>query len=197
MEITKENVLEIYENARKAGEKNTLNLLEALFGKETFKPRNIMERVKTFEDACDELGENHPFVVQYNDIFDSFLDGAAESNSCDIVAYLKLRIICAALNEGWTPKFTDDELRYYPWFWFYNQKEIDSLEMADRKIMRAEDYETEYAGFAFAHSLTVPSRTYAYSGSRLCLKTGELATYCGTQFTELWADICLIRKCGR
>ena len=43
----RENVLNAY---RKASEEQKA-LLESMFGKEMFQPKNIMERVKTFEDA--------------------------------------------------------------------------------------------------------------------------------------------------
>ena len=44
----------------------------------------------------------------------------------------------------------------------------------------------DYAGFAYAFSRSVPSYTIADFGSRLCLKSDELATYCGKQFIEDW-----------
>lgn len=30
--------------------------------------RPVTERIKTFEDACNELGENHPMVSAYNSL---------------------------------------------------------------------------------------------------------------------------------
>lgn len=191
MDIKKENVLAAYETARKAGADSTMKVLEQLFGEETFKPKDITERVKTFEDACQELGEEHPFVVAYRVIED------IDECSGDIEAYLKLRIICAALNEGWEPQFTEDEWRYYPWFWLYTQAEIDCMDKEkrqDRRMMSTGDYQTDYAGFAFASSIYSPSYTIAYFGSRLCLKSDTLAVYCGKQFIDLWADFYLIRK---
>ena len=65
-------------------------------------PKNIMERVKTFEDACDVLG------VEV--VFD-------ESDSKFIMAAKKLEIIYKALNEGWEPNWSNsNEYKYYPWF---------------------------------------------------------------------------------
>lgn len=189
MDIKKENVLAAYETARKAGADSTMKVLEQLFGEETFKPKDIMERVKTFEDACKELGEEHPFVKEW-----SYWQGCC---SVDLAAYLKIRIIVTALNEGWEPQFTEDEWRYYPWFWLYTQAEIDSMdeeERQDRRMMSTGDYQTDYAGFASAYSLYSPSNTTAYFGSRLCLKSDTLAVYCGKQFIDLWADFYLIRK---
>ena len=120
-----------------------------------------------------------------------------ETFGVDMVAYLKLRIICAAINEGWEPKFTEDEWRYYPWFYLYTQQELDDMdddEKQERHMIDTGDYETEYCGFGYAGSGSVPSATSANIGSRLCLKNSELATYCGKQFISIWADFNLVRR---
>lgn len=188
MEVKKENVLAAYETAREAGADSTMKVLEALFGKETFKPKDITERVKSFEDACRELGKSHPLVCQYN---------AIDDVDTNLNAYLKLRIICAALNEGWEPKFTEDEVRWYPWFWLYTTQEIEDMdeqEKQERHLISTGDYETGYAGFASAYSNYAPSTARANFGSRLCLKSEALAVYCGKQFIDLWADFNLVRR---
>jgi len=41
-------------------------------------------------------------------------------------------------------------------------------------------------GFAYMYSYSTPSHTDACIGSRLCLKSEELADYCGRQFIEIW-----------
>lgn len=161
------------------------------------KEQDITERVKTFEDACRELGDEHPFVIQYREIYDNFLDGAAPNNSCDIVAYLKLRIICAALNEGWEPQFTEDEWRWYPWFFLWTSAELDEKNeewKQDKHLISTGDFHTEYAGFASARSIDAPSCACAHFGPRLCLKSEALADYCGRQFIKIWADFNLIRR---
>lgn len=146
------------------------------------KPKDIMERIKTFEDALNELGRNHPLVCQYNNIDDV---------DSDLSAYLKLRIIVTALNEGWTPKFTEDEYRYYPWFFLYTKDEYEKL--SDKEKSRAVLFggsalSGSFAGFVYAASGLVPSAPTAHVGSRLCLKSDTLAVYCGEQFKELWFD---------
>ena len=90
---------------------------------------SIMDRIKTFEDAVKELGEKHPAVCEYNAIVSA---GLETSMSPDILAYFKLRIITAALNEGWEPQFTVGEYRYWPWFWLYTQEEVDAMTEAER-----------------------------------------------------------------
>ena len=193
MEIKKENVLAAYETARETGADSTMKVLEALFGEDTFKPKDVTERIKTFEDACRELGMEHPFVAAYN----AWIMNEEFDDQLDILAYLKLRIICAALNDGWEPKFTEDEVRWFPWFWLYTAQEIEDMdeqEKQERHLISTGDYETGYAGFAFAGSGYSPSSTSTYFGSRLCLKNEALAVYCGKQFIDLWADFNLVRR---
>lgn len=67
----------------------------------------IMERVKTFEDACEVSG------------IDKLQIGIVglDDDSKSIEAYAKLTIIAKALNQGWKPNWNDsNELKYYPWF---------------------------------------------------------------------------------
>ncbi|QJE30743.1 hypothetical protein HHO38_21795 [Parabacteroides distasonis] len=171
------------------------NEMHKVFGEETFKPKDIMERVKTFEDACRELGEDHPFVRSYNGYANNIHEN--NKNDTDILAYLKLRIICAALNEGWEPQFTEDEWRYYPWFTLWTEDELSEKSdewKTDRHLISTGEYQTDYAGLVCANSYYAPSNTIADLGSRLCLKSDTLAVYCGKQFINIWADFCLIRK---
>ena len=164
------------------------NEMHKVFGEDTFKPKDIMERVKTFEDACHELGIEP----------DKWLQDKAELGfEPDVIAYMKLRIICKALNEGWEPQFTEDEWRYYPWFTLWTEDELSEKSdewKTDRHLISTGEYQTDYAGLVFAYSHDAPSNTYAPIGSRLCLKSDTLAVYCGKQFINIWADFCLIRK---
>ena len=107
-----------------------------------------------------------------------------------MLAYLKLRIIAAALNEGWEPQFTEDEWRYYPWFYLYTQKEIDEMDEEEKSRVMYRSYSYAYAsdGVAYAYSISDSTGTYAGVGSRLSFKTRELAEYAGRQFIEIWVD---------
>lgn len=148
--------------------------------------RSVTERVKTFEDAVAELGEDNNLVI----MFKHFEAEGFAAGSEDLIAYLKLRIITAALNEGWTPQFTDDECRYYPWFELYSEKGWNDL---------PEDTKRECvvllcgsASFVGARSACSPSVTGVCLGSRLCFKSKELALYAGKQFASLWMDLCFL-----
>jgi len=159
-----------------------------------FKPADVRESVKTFEDACEELGEDNELVLQYNQI-ERYLAVCAEN--ADIHAYLKLRIIVAALNEGWQPKFTENEKRWYPWFYLYSQEEIDNMAEDEKKQLwrfGGSSSNGSYCGLASAFSSYAWSRSCALFSARLALKTEELAKYCGRQFIDIWADYILIRR---
>ena len=181
--ILKENVLNAYQQATEEQKA----LLENMFGKDMFKPKNIMERVKTFDDACNELGEEHSYVQEYRGVANINFDFTQ-----DIIAYIKLRIICAALNEGWKPTFSDGECRYYPWFYIYNQNEYEKLNKDEKKKCRVvgrQSYDAYALGFVVFSSVNIStSYSYSYHGSQIIFKTRELAEYCEKQFIDIWSD---------
>lgn len=151
------------------------------------KPQNITERIKTFEDACGELGNEHPFVKSYEKYVNT-----ASGEEDDVVAYLKLRIICAALNEGWKPTFDKDEWRYYPWFYLYTQKEYEELDEDEKEecrvVGRSNGNASAGGGLVYASAFYASSTSSTNCGSRLAFKTRELGEYCGKQFIDIWAD---------
>ena len=175
MEIDIKNIKAAYETATES-EKTLLATLfpDLSLGQTEEKP--VMERIKTFEDAVHALGESHPFVVEWR------MD---DNLSPDLEAYLKLRIICAALNEGWKPKFNRDENRYFPWFRLYTKEEYEELDEDEKKESRVVNQ------VSFASSYYDSAYVFPNLGSRLALKTKELAEYCGKQFIDIWADYLL------
>lgn len=197
MEIKIENAKAALKTADESVKKVLLDLLPELKETEaqTVENRPITERVKTFEGACRELGEDHPFVLAYQNT--NLRDPEVAEDNRDILAYMKLRIIAAALNEGWKPQFTKDEWRWYPWSTLWTEEELSEKSdewKADRHLISTGDYSGDWAGFASARSSNAPSRSHTHFGSRLCFKSEALATYCGKQFISLWADFNLIRK---
>ena len=154
--------------------------------------RPVTERIKTFTDACNALGDEHPLVKEYLRVADGniILD--------DLYAYLKLRIIVAALNEGWEPKFTEDEHRYFPWFYCYTKEEYDKLddEEKGRCVLRSGVSANSYCGFVYCFANGDASFSSTNFGSRLAFRTRELAAYAGRQFTEEWADFMFKPRTG-
>lgn len=126
-------------------------------------PKDIRDRIKTLQDACDELGDEHPFVTQYRLTAGAF---KGDPMTDDLIAYLKLRIITAALNEGWESTFEKDESRWYPWF------------------------TNGYDGLACTYAGNAGSFSVSGGGVRLAFKSEELAEYAGKQFLDIYKDFC-------
>ena len=114
-------------------------------------PKDITERIKTLYDAQCELAqwaergdcEAKQLIEEYNSV-------QTEGTSDDIVAYLQLRIITAALNEGWKPQFKEDEVRWFPFLVLWSKDEIDNMsdEEKDNRQLLQWDY-SAYGGRIF------------------------------------------------
>ena len=148
--------------------------------------RPITERIKTFEDARDELGDEHPLVKEYWGVININLDIKQ-----DLISYLKLRIICAALNEDWEPQFTTDEYHYYPWFNLYTQEEIDRMDEEKKKklwLFGGASSSGASCGIVYKDSISGYAQFCVDAPARLAVKSDELAVYFGKQFIDIWAD---------
>jgi hypothetical protein len=156
METVSVNIKDLktaYEKANKSGKE----MLEVLHGKAMFQT-NMMDQVKTFEDACNVLGINPKTITAM-----SFC-GALKAESKALLAQAKLIIIARALNQGWLPNWNDgNECKYYPWF-----------KMG--------------AGFGFSGSFFDGTGSGTNVGSRLYFKTRELSDYAGKKFAGLYKD---------
>ena len=142
------------------------------------KPQNVMERIKTFEDALAELSNR---AMRGDKDAGKLLDEwkiSSQVYSKDLLAYLKLRIITSALNEGWKPEFTEGEIRWYPWFSF------DRSRVVGRGGLNAD------AGYGLVYANVYNASSYSFTsyGSRLSFKSKELAAYAGKQFIDIYAD---------
>jgi hypothetical protein len=79
----------------------------------------------------------------------------------------KVEHIIKVLNEGWIADLTNDgEWRYYPWF--------------------------EVSGSGLSCHAYVSDCSDSNVGSRLCLRSGELARYVGQQFIDLYNSFMVV-----
>ena len=153
--------------------------------------RPVTERIKTFEDACDDLNRR----AQAGDKLANDLMTDLQFNSPrtpDLLAYIQLRIITYALNEGWVPQFTEDEYRYYPYFFLYTQKEIDEMSEDDKAqllYVGGNANNGALCGLSYANSNHGFSSSHTYIGARLAFKSSELAIYAGNQFREIYSAL--------
>ena len=157
-------------------------LLVNIFGEDTFKQKDIRDRVKTFEDACTVLGIDPDEWKKKHLMFDK-----------DVLAYLKLRIITQALNEGWKPKFTEDELRYYPWLYILTQEEYDKLSSEEKRLCvgRGSNSANTGGGLVYACASSASTVSSTSHSARLAFSNYDLAVYAGKQFIDIWADFVL------
>lgn len=179
LKTSAEKALAAYNNT----DANGRELLEHLFGKELFAPKDIKERVKTFGDAVAVLGNDNQAVIDYYAVAD-------KTCTEDILAMCKLRVIAETLNEGWQPTFAEDETRYYSWFYIYTKQEYEGLDEDEKKecrvVGRSYRHAGAHGGVAYAYASHASSFSSAGVGSRLAFRTRELAEYCGKQFIDIW-----------
>lgn len=177
IKITTEKVREAY----KKGNDCVKSVLHNLFGEDVCAPKNVMDRVKTFEDACIETGTD---IQAFNEMTKNLDE--------HVVTYMKLSIIVKALNEDDKfPYFTKDEWRYYPYFWLYTKDEYEKMNAKDREkisrvLFRSSGIANSGGGVACAAAVNDASSTHSDVGARLAFRNKELALYAGKQFIDLY-----------
>lgn len=184
-----QGLFKILTNYPQISKEQVINEMIKAFGEEALKSQDIKERIKTFEDAVNAIGEDHPLVAQYKTINSAFKEA---DNNLHLYAYTRLAIIAEALNEGWRPEYTEDEYRYYPWFGLYTQEEYDDMDDEDKErcrfVGRSNDYAHAYGGLVYASAYDGSASSSTVIGSRLAFKSRDLAIYCGKQFIDIWIN---------
>ena len=135
-------------------------ILISTFGKEFFSGK-ITDRIKTYEDAYSEADDA---TKRDSEIF--------PTDTEDVVAYKKLKLIAKVLRGDWQPDWNNSS--QYKWFPFFKC--------------------SSGSGFGFSFSYYNFDRAFTNVGSRLCFPTEELATYFGKQFIEIHNQILTINK---
>ena len=139
------------------------------------KDEDVRNRIKTLEDAVDELSISENKLKLINSL------------PTHISAQLKLEIIIHALNERWIPDMSNfDEKKYYPYFSIVKDKY--KTEQSDSNG-RSGNGAT--CGLAYSYSNYAWTSSTPTLGARLALKNSELAEYAGRQFIELYEEALL------
>ena len=136
-------------------------LKRKLFTEKTMSNQNIIDRIKTFEDACAELNIKTDEISCANINSKSYISEISKFS----LSSIKIAIIAKALNEGWEPNWDDsNEQKWYPYFnW-------------------------AAGGFVFRDAIYDYTLAYTFGGSRVCFKSKTLAEYAGKQFIALYND---------
>ena len=127
------------------------------------KPKDIMERIQSVEDARLILGEQDEEVIILRKLLEVFPDESHPVN------HQKAVVLTKAFNEGWVPEWNDsNQWKYFPWF-----------EMGGSSGFRYGDYDYW--------------RSDSNVGSRLCFKSSKLAEHVGKKFTTVYKQFMLIK----
>jgi len=127
-------------------------------------PKNIMEAVKTFDDALEIYKSTQHISKEIQTLLD-YKGSDAEVIAMQGVA--QINIIRAVLNQGWAPNWKNSsEYKYYPWF--------------------------NMSGVGLSCNVYDSSGARTGVGSRLCFKSSELAKYAGTQFINIYEKFYVI-----
>ena len=134
-------------------------ILTKFLSKRYFDHRTVYERIRTFDDACQELGIDHELVREY-----MLLSSMGVSKN--ILAMAKLKIITKALNEGWPDNA--DKIEWRGWKYFPNLR----VRRDGRMLL--------------SH---VSPKSACYFGSPFYYRTEALAKYSVNTFSDIWTDI--------
>lgn len=162
IELSATQVAAIY----KGGNEESRKILKESIGEHFSSVFPITERVQSFDDAVNEIGNDHPLCQVLSTLKYGYRSDVVRK---DLLAYLKISIIAEALNEGWEP--AGDENRWYPFFEL--SEDSDSV--------------------VFTHSGTTDPDCLSDS-VKLAYKSEELASYAGETFVEIYADFVTLGK---
>ena len=194
IEFSDEQLVALY---RTGGDEARKAIKEAL-GDEFSELIPVTKRVQTLDDAVRELGDDQPAVKAWRSIKYGYSVSEKDPDTADIMAYVTLRVITEALNEGWKPQFTEGERRWYAWYDFLTKEEVEGMsdeEKEERRVVgRAGSFAYAYGGLVYSHAYYVSTFSDTNFGSRLAFKNEELAEYAAKQFGDIYADFCFIPK---
>ena len=185
IQFNKETLVAVYGNCNAEGRKT----IKEQLGERLSEILPVTDRVKTFNDAVEELGEEHEAVKAYRAV-----EWYLRTQMSDIKAYLQLRIITAALNEGWEPQFVKGEYRWYGWYDLISKEDYEALsdEEKGRCVGRSSYNADANGGLVYSNASNASSYSYASVSSRLAFKSEKLAEYAAKQFIEIYANFCFI-----
>lgn len=194
IEFSDEQLVALY---RTGGDEARKAIKEAL-GDEFSELIPVTKRVQTLDDAVRELGDDQPAVKAWRSIKYGYSVSEKDPDTADIMAYVTLRVITEALNEGWKPQFTEGERRWYAWYDFLTKEEVEGMsdeEKEERRVVgRANVNANAIGGLVYSSAYYVSTYSVTYFGSRLAFKNEELAEYAAKQFGDIYADFCFIPK---
>lgn len=163
IEFSDEQLVALY---RTGGDEARKAIKEAL-GDEFSELIPVTKRVQTLDDAVRELGDDQPAVKAWRSIKYGYSVSEKDPDTADIMAYVTLRVITEALNEGWKPQFTEGERRWYAWYDFLTKEEVEGMsdeEKEERRVVGRASMRMRMAA-SFTRSRVTFLRTRARSAA--------------------------------
>lgn len=142
---------------------------------------DIRDRVQTFQDACEVIGLGHEFVRAYAATRFAIRD---LTDKCDVLSYLRLRIIVCALNEGWDSRQYMCKNGYGPHYILIDNEEYKALSHFDKE-MCVEIWQ-DVDGVPLHAKVGV---CRLCPGNALAIRTPELARYAALQFAREYISL--------
>lgn len=149
--------------------------------------------ITTFEDALEVLylrNPNHPYRMAYIDMmghnlkeveaYDEFIENVGH----DVLAYIKLRIVTAAINGDWQADFGENNVRYYPTAYIYSKKEYEKIVFDKTDLVVGNVYNND--SFAIIEPNKC-SGTHTIPDT-LAFASYEQAVFAISHFKDLYAD---------
>lgn len=129
---------------------------------------SVIDRVQSFEDACDELGKSYdlPFDQNTKDLVERSTNGR-----------YKLMVIAQALNEDWAIDINNKKQEVW-WNWTDLRGVLAGGSANDGAV----------AGFGSSVTDDAPSPASTYFGSRLCLRSKPIAEHHRLGFIPIWCE---------
>lgn len=153
--IKQENAIKAYNSADTQGKA----LLTNLFGKDVLPPKNIMERIQSFEDIIEISGVDPHSMVQRTD------------ETLDEWAYRQAKLIAQVYNGDIVlDPGNASQYKYYPW----------------HKIVKDDSH---VSGFGLSFGGCVRWGSISDVGVRLCFANSDHAVDAGKKFNDIYTNL--------
>ncbi|MCX6222444.1 MAG: hypothetical protein NTZ69_15845 [Bacteroidia bacterium] len=129
---------------------------------------SIIQRVQSFEEACDELGKSYdlPFDPDTKDLNERSTNG-----------HYKLCVIAQALNEEWAIDLNNKKQEVW-----YNWVDLRGV------LSGADAINGAFAGLGGSNAYNAPSLADTRLGSRLCVRSKPIAEHLRLGFIPIWCE---------
>lgn len=172
VEVQKSQLYAIY----RAGSENVKEMMKDMFPNVI--GASAMERIKTWQDVCAELGIEQETWNQMVTAMKTACPMSEGETKC-AVAHMKVLMLAKALNDGWElTKEAEDNSEGYGIYWLKRDGVRGEVDFQASSFCAP--------GFVYAHC-SFGDSAWGFV-PRLSFKTRELAEYAVLQFPDIWRD---------